>query len=366
MRPFDAAHLTSAHDAPEVRITHRQLPALAEAGYRVVLVAARMDPPEGAPYRGIRVGHRGGRLARFLLAAPRTAWAGFRTGAPVLHLHDAELMPWGLLLRLAGRRVVMDVHEDLGARLRNRHWVPPVLRRGLGWAARRVEQALLSGFDAVLLAEEGTRSRYPSRAVALRNLPPLGELLPGTRPQAERPPRFAYVGRISAERGLWSMLDGIERTEARLVLAGPFAPAALREAAMAHPAWAQVEAPGALARADIASLLGQVRAGLVLFLDTEQYRATQPTKLFECMAAGLPVIASDLPALRRVVEPHRCGLLVDPADAQAVAGAMRWILAHPAAAEAMGRRGRAAIEASLNWETERRTLLDLYQGLLRA
>lgn len=367
MRPrrLDAAHLTSAHTAPEVRITERELPALARAGLRVALIAARMDPPEGAAYPGRRVPDTGGRLGRMLLSAPRTAWAGWRSGATVLHVHDAELMPWVLPLRLLGRRLVMDVHEDLGSRLRDRHWIPGPLRMPVAALARAAEQLLLHGFHRIVLAEPEALPRYPARSRLVRNLPLRDELAPGPLPHAARPARFVHVGRISRSRGLATMLDATARLgpEMRLLLAGPFAPLTLRAEAEAHPAWPRIEAPGALSRTAVAEALRTARAGLVLFDDTRQYRATQPTKLWEAMAAGLPVIASDLPAIAEVVRMHRCGVLVPPGDFEAAARAMAGILSDPAEAEAMGARGRAAIEAGLDWEHESARLLTLYREL---
>jgi hypothetical protein len=148
-----------------------------------------------------------------------------------------------------------------------------------------------------------------------------------------------------------------------LRLAGQFETAALRRDAERHPGWNRVEDMGFLGRSGVSELLSRVRAGLVLLHPEPRYMVAWPVKLFEYMAAGLPVVVSDFPMWRRIVEEAGCGLLVDPLDPAAIAGAIRRLLADPVEAEAMGRRGRTAIVDRFAWHTEEAKLLNLYSHL---
>ena len=82
------------------------------------------------------------------------------------------------------------------------------------------------------------------------------------------------------------------------------------------------------------------------------------------MAAGLPVIASDFPLWRQIVGDAGCGFLVNPLDPVAIAQAIQWLLENPVEAEAMGKRGHAAVCKSYNWDQEATKLLVLYDRLL--
>ena len=82
------------------------------------------------------------------------------------------------------------------------------------------------------------------------------------------------------------------------------------------------------------------------------------------MGAGIPVLCSDFPVWKALIEGVGCGLCVDPADDAAVVQAIRWLDEHPAQARAMGERGRAAVAERFNWERELDRLVALYGELM--
>jgi glycosyltransferase involved in cell wall biosynthesis len=176
-----------------------------------------------------------------------------------------------------------------------------------------------------------------------------------------------YVGGISEERGIHEMLAAIQllprHLGVKLELAGPLSPELYRELA-AGPLWRHVKWNRTLDRTGVSSLLGRVRAGLVVTHPEPNLLVSQPVKLFEYMAAGIPVIASDFPQWRSTVEHFQCCLFVDPLDPNAIARAIERLLNHPAEAEAMGKRGREAVEARFQWSAEEKTLLSFYSSLL--
>jgi glycosyltransferase involved in cell wall biosynthesis len=94
------------------------------------------------------------------------------------------------------------------------------------------------------------------------------------------------------------------------------------------------------------------------------HRLTTPNKLFEAMAAGVPVVASDLPGMATIVRATACGELCDPAAPASIAAAIRTILDAPAAVRrGYGERGRAAVAETLNWESQADLLLAEYGRL---
>jgi glycosyltransferase involved in cell wall biosynthesis len=83
------------------------------------------------------------------------------------------------------------------------------------------------------------------------------------------------------------------------------------------------------------------------------------------MLVGLPVVASDFPLYKEVVESSRCGLLVDPTRPEEIARAMEHLIEHPQEAKQMGENGRRAVLEKFNWEKESQRLLQIYDTVLK-
>jgi hypothetical protein len=303
----------------------------------------------------------------------RTVWETYRKAieinADIYHFHDPELIPLGILLRVLGYRVLYDVHEDVPRQVLAKYWLPIIVRKPVCWGMSLLEwlaEKLLSG---IVTATPSISARFAGdKTITVQNFPILSGLVGATAmPYTQRLSHFAYVGDISRMRGAREMVEAIDQVpikEARLTIAGDFQPESFQAEVTCLPGWASVDYHGQVSRDQVAHLLEGARAGLVLFLPLPSHIDAQPTKMFEYMSAGIPVIASDFPLWRRIIEGVGCGLLVNPSKPKAIAEAMRWILDHPGEGEAMGRRGRQAVERTYNWDTEAKKLIAFYGKLL--
>jgi glycosyltransferase involved in cell wall biosynthesis len=363
-------HLTSVHQPFDIRIFHKECRSAVEAGYEVVLIAPHESDEE---VDGVRI-RAVPRSRRRVERMTRTVWRIYRTArsenGQLYHFHDAELMPLGLVLKLTGRRVIYDAHEDLPRSIQRKGWIAPRFRPLLAKGAAAIE--LVSGhvLDGVVAATPIIAHRFPPRkAVTVHNYPLRREFAAtGACPYRDRSPTIAYAGAISVDRGMREMVRAVALLPASLgatlALAGKYAAPGLEAELRGMVGWERVEFLGWQSRAGITRLLGQSRVGLVVLQPAQAYVESQPIKLFEYMAAGIPVVASDFPIWRGIVDEAGCGLLVDPRDPQAIAAALCWLLEHPEEAEAMGNRGRAAAESRFNWDSEAKVLNDFYRKLL--
>jgi glycosyltransferase involved in cell wall biosynthesis len=364
LAPVRVVHLTSTHPPDDVRIFLKECRSLARAGFDVHLVApgAEEGTRDGVVVHGF-VPPRGLRPFRILRRLGRV-WSVARSlDADLCHFHEPELVLVALGLKLAGARVVYDVHEDHTSTLAYSAFRSPGRRIGF-----RLLEALARGAcDGFVAATPAiARSLPPERTVEVLNYPELVELASEPVPRPQRA-GAVYVGLISHARGAREMIEAAGRLRdpaARLVLIGSFDTQALEREMRSLPGWRRVEYLGRLGRRELGERLAAAGVGLVILHPERNYLESFPTKLFEYMAAGLPAIVSDFPFFRELVEPIGCAVFVDPLDPAELAAAIDDLLVDESRAEAMGRRGARAVREGLNWEQQAPVLVALYRRLI--
>lgn len=337
-------HLTSVHTPRDVRILHKEAAAAARAGARAGVVAPR----------------RRLRRARRLASGRRLARQARARDADLYHVHDPELLPAALwLARATGVPVVYDAHEYLGQTARTKSWLPAPLRRPVALGAARAERWAARRLDAVVAANEDLAARFAAagaRAVAVTNSPWSDAFPDPAPPPAE--PVVLYVGGLGPLRGLEVMRAAfplVATPGARLVLAGPGDPGALP---------ARAEALGAVDHSEVPGLLAACRVAWIPLQRHGNYDRAVPTKLVEAMAAGRPVVATDLGRMGAMVRAAGCGIVVPPADPAAHAAAIDRLLGDPELAARMGAGGRRAFLEGLGFEAQARALTSLYAEVL--
>lgn len=367
-----AVHLTTVHPPFDTRIFHKECKTLAKAGYEVVLIAPH-DRDETIKDVKIRaVPKPKGRRERMTRTAWRVYCVALQEKADLYHFHDPELIPIGLLLRARGKRVIYDVHEDAPRQLLSKFWLPRWSRKVLAWITEAVEDLSARAFDGLVAATPTIAQRFPDqKTVTVQNFPTLDELMPSQTLDTaqEHPPLIVYVGGISTTRGIKEMVQAMsllpESQHVRLILAGLFQPPELEAELRQMPGWERVQFLGWQDHQRVAQLLSKAQIGLVILHPIINYLDSYPVKLFEYMAAGLPVIASNFPLWKEIVEGNECGLTVDPLNPKEIAKTIEYLLDNPDERRKMGENGRRAVLEKYNWDNESKKLLALYERVLK-
>jgi glycosyltransferase involved in cell wall biosynthesis len=364
------AHLTSVHPRFDTRIFLKECRSLAAAGYGVSLVVADGKGDEVVDNISIHdVGNARGRLDRMLGATRRVFAKAKALNADIYHFHDPELIPIGLKLKRLGKRVIFDSHEDVPKQILSKEYLSTPVK----WLISRViavyERFASRRFDAIVAATPFIRDKFlkiNAQTLDINNFPMLGELASDTEAGiASKERRICYVGGIGILRGIREAVRAMEQVTSgiRLQLAGTFSEDGIEAEVKTYPGWASVDQLGFLNREQVRALMARSVAGVVTFLPAPNHLDAQPNKMFEYMSAGLPVIASNFPLWREIIEGNDCGLCVDPLDTNAIARAVDFLAAHPERAREMGGNGLRAVMARYNWEIEEQKLLALYGKL---
>lgn len=350
----------------------REARALVAAGYRVSVICRCDESFVGEGIRFLPGPNTQGRWMR--------AWnwmvvlrQALRQKGSVYHLHNPAMLPVALGLKLWGRKVIYDTHEDFSRRLMLRRWIPRPLRRPACWWVSRAEYLTSRLVDATLVTQPQQVEAFGGWAVLVRNAPSLD---PDVRERVEALTpnvcetrsfyRLLYAGSLTRVRGLQCLLDALGQVndagvEVRLWLVGPDDDGVVSDLKR-HTAWRFVDYAGLLSHEEVLARMACADVGLAVLPDVGDHSDARPTKLFEYMAWGLPFVASDFPSWRTFVGEVG-GRWVTPGQPALLADTLQDMLREPEARQVLSTEGRAFIR-HFNWEREQRRLLQVYQDLL--
>ena len=354
--------LTSVHPPFDTRIFHKEAKSLAKAGYDVSLIAQHDKDEIVDVIRIVPVPKPKNRLERMT----KTVWTVYRKAlkinADIYHFHDPELMPIGLLLKRHGKRVIYDVHEDAPRQNLSKSYIPAAFRKPISLMIEALEAFSSRRFDGVVTATPFINRRFlelGANAVNVNNYPLASELYNAEDHWKNKEKAVCYVGGIVRIRGAFEMVEAIGRTKYRLLLAGNIE-LDIEKGLKQMSGWHQIEALGFVDRDGVRATIGRSMAGLVVLHPTINYIDALPVKMFEYMSAGIPVVASNFPLWKEIIEGAECGICVDPLNSEEIAKAIQFIVEHPVEAEQMGKNGRMAVEERYNWGIEEKKLLGFY------
>lgn len=372
MRVAMLLHKSVEHDS-RVRRAAR---ALADAGHDVTVLhlparAGELDGPlDGFAVRSVTPPPWVRRRLPFALYRI-VFFAAFvravrRLRPDVVHAHDAAMLAPGWAgARLAGALLVYDSHEyAAGVPYRERSWAAFVTGLERALAARCAAVITVSDGIAERLRERYGLSRAP---VVVRNVPDPSAIassgsVPDLRAELAIPvgvPLIVHLGSIAADRACPTMVRALSDVPgAHLAFVGPDEDERVRALRAEGERAGVVDRLRFVPPVSVGEIVGYARQadlGISLLTgDCENHRLSLPNKVFEYLAAGIPVVVSDLPEVRALVERAAAGATAAPNDADAVAAAIRAVIAH---------KVRPAWDPVAEWLADRDRLVTAYAGL---
>lgn len=366
-KKLKVVHLTSVHGRYDIRIFRKMLVSTSQK-YDAALVVADGQGDETSNEVSIYdVGSPKGRINRMTEIVGKVFRKALSLDGSIYHIHDPELIPIGLKLKKKGKKVIFDAHEDLPKQLRSKPYLNKFLKWSLPVLFEAYESYACRKFDAIICATPAIQNKFEKinkQSFAVNNFPILGEL-ENSLGWDNKVNDICYVGGMTEIRGLREVIQSLQYLDnCRLHLVGRFSEPNLEKELKATVQWEKVIEHGFVDRKGVADILSKCKAGIVTFHEVPNHVDAQPNKMFEYMSAGVPVVASNFPLWKDIIEGQDCGICVDPTNPKDIADAVKILLADDELAKQKGENGVNAVKNVFNWKNEEQKLLDIYQRFL--
>jgi len=359
--------LTTVHLLFDTRIFHKEAKTLVKVGYKVTLIAQHDKNEILDGIKIIALHEPKNRFMRIFGLTWRTLFLALRQRADIYHFHDSELIFVGVLLRLLGKKVIYDVHEDVPKHILNKEWIGNVsIRKIAAFVMNIIEQIGVSFFNRIMVATQDIAKKFPkNKTIILRNFPILQLIDDNAMPAnfIKNKPVIIYAGGLTRIRGIKEIVQAMEYIgeSAELWLLGKWESEKFERECKELKGWKYTRYFGFKKLNKVYDLMRRADIGLHIVYTIERHIIGLPVKVFEYMACSLPVIISDSPYWKKIF--GECALFANTYDSKDIAKKILYLLDKPNEAKELGKKGRKLIEKKFNWEAESKKLLEMYSNL---
>lgn len=360
-------HISSVHPALDTRVFYKECKSLAAAGYHVTLIAVTdqgqqtIDGVHIVPFPPYR-----NRFKRILLSPLRMLRIALKQKSPLYHFHDPELIPVGIMLKILGKKVVYDVHEDLPKQIMGKPYIRSrFVGKLLGLITRLFEWTGSLFFNRIVVVTPKIAQNFPARkTLMIRNLPELKMFHDSIQPDIQKEkPVLIYVGALTRIRGLKEVVQAMKYIgpRAHLWLLGKWESETFHNQCQQQEGWKYVQYFGQKPQKEAYGYIKTADIGIVNFLPVPNHLDAMPNKIFEYMTLGKPIVMSHFPLWQETFP--ECALFADPTDPADIARHVERFLDDPKMIKEMGQKGKSKVESGFSWESEEQILLNMYKDL---
>ena len=368
-KPMKICHLAITHDVlSDSRIMNRMACSSADAGHDVSVISSGVTAQKVGKVDLKSVSKR--RLGRiwYPLLWVRCLIAALKERSDVYHIHEVPLMLCGLVLKLLGKSVVVDFHEDFEAELFEKQYLSKWLMWTFYYIYQPFKWILLRCFDYIIISEDSYKNNFrhvKKKLAVVRNHPRVDQFrFLESYPESEF--RVIYVGAITEDRGCKNIIEAVKEIKSSglmnisLTLVGRILDQGLQD----YVEYEKIASTGSIRWngskpfSEIQQMLTEYSLGFAALHDNPNYRLSLPTKILEYNSAGLMCIASDLPITHSYVVENFNGQVVGPDQSSEIASAIVDIYVNHRYLNKI--KIRDWVTKEFSWEKESLVLEDVY------
>jgi len=363
---------SSVHSVFDLRIFEKIAKTLKEAGYMVTIIGQYDKNEVVDGIKIVALPEPQNRLFRIFGTTWKTFFLALREKADIYHFYDPELIPVSLLLRALSRaKLIYDVRENHPQAILIKYWLPRILRIPIALTLNLVEKTSAKFFDYVITATPAIREQFKHpNVIDIRNYPRTEMFSKELSRKKKNEFQLIYAGHIAGKKGIKEKVQALDfinqKYKVKLKIFGKFSEPEYGKEVKEVSRGKRIEFLKYVSPSILYQEMKQSDVGLVCSLPKLADTTSLPVKLFEYMAAGLPVIASEFPLWREIVEGNKCGICVNSKEPGEIGKAIEYLIEHPEEAKKMGKNGRKAVLNKYNWGKESKKLITVYKKLLKS
>jgi glycosyltransferase involved in cell wall biosynthesis len=361
-------HISTVHGAFDDRIFYKECVSLAQHGYDVSLVVQhdKNEMVDGVKIQSLpKFNTRNERFIKGSVLAYKKAKA---TKSKIYHFHDPELIIIGIFLKISGKKVIYDVHENVSKQIKSKTWIKNiVIRKIVAFIYKLVESFGVLFFDKVVTVIPEIANEFPQKkSVVIRNLPILKLVTSNVEKELNNTTTtIVYAGGLTRNRGLKETIISIEKIEApvKFLIIGEWLDMDYYEECKQLKGWGKVNYIGKVKLEEVYKKMSTADIGMALLYPEENYLRSLPVKAFEYMACGLPIVMSDFPYWMKTFK--KGALFVNPFDDDAIFDKLNLLIGNKELRNQIGVEGKCFVHENFSWEKEVIKLIAVYKDLLK-
>ncbi len=296
--------------------------------------------------------------------------------ADIYHFHDFEIIYKALKIKrkLPNSKIIYDVHEHYPDMVRMSKKVPKPIRALTTLMVDKSELYISKKFDFIITADEAVKDRFNNISKSVEVIHNYTQFNAIKNDLIKKEYDIIYQGGITIERGALQILKAIKILKSnpkyeniKMVFVGPFGYAKCKDILMKYISDNDLESniifTGRVDHDIVREYMYKSKIGLVPLLPEPKYFKNIPTKQFEYMSCGIPVIGSYMPPIKRYITAYNSGIVINPLDEVDIAENIAKLLMDEDLIKCMGDNGIKAISEEFNWKQEEEKLINIYKVL---
>tara|TARA_B100000989_G_scaffold298277_1_gene286853 strand:- start:801 stop:1898 length:1098 start_codon:yes stop_codon:yes gene_type:complete len=363
MRENKIVHLTTVHPRNDSRIFYKQCKSIAQnkRNKLYMIVADGLGKKEIDNVNILDLGKPKNIFYRLTITSLRAFKRVSFLKPDILHIHDPELIHLGIFLKNKKTKIIYDSHEDFPKQLYSKPYLNSFFSSILSRLAKSYQRLFLRKYNFIICATESIEKdlrKINKKTLVIKNYP---EVKKNDFSFEKKNDQICYVGSISKVRGICEIIDLSSKLKnIKFSVAGNFNNVKLEKFIKTNEKWSNINYHGFLSRDKVYDLIKKSKIGLVLLHPTPNHIESLPTKLFEYMSMGTPIICSDFKLWRKIINENKCGFTVDPYDTKDIVEKINKLISNNNLLKKFSKNGLNAFREKYNWEMELKKLKKIY------